>query len=195
MSSIGTGLLNWCEKNIDFPAVVLIAILVLGLWVLWKTQQDKNNDFNFEDMLRDDNGKPSAYRLAIFVCLAVSTWVVMYLTIVTQGKLDTWIFAWYIAVWSGAKVAEKGIEAYASRGGVQNGNNSYPNYQPNTSLLQQSNNLTGYQPATQTSNNLTNSTINQQLQDDSPQDADEPGGGLRDAIPQDVLTARSAGRN
>ena len=117
---------EWVKHNIDFPAVVMILILMLGLWVLIKTQRDPNNNFNFEDMLRDDVGKPSAYRLAIFVSLAVSTWVLMYMVIATKGTIDPWIFAWYVAVWSGAKVAEKGIEAYANRGN----NNRQPNYSP-----------------------------------------------------------------
>jgi len=114
----------WAKTNLDFPAVILLLILVLGLWVLLKTQRNPNNNFNFADMLRDDTGKPSAYRLAIFVCLAVSTWAMMYMAIATQGKLDPAIFAWYITVWSGAKVAEKGIEAYMSRNNNSNSRQS-----------------------------------------------------------------------
>lgn len=106
---------TWIASNFDFPALVLVIILVLGGWILWKTQRDPGNKFDFTDMLRDEGGKPSAYRLAIFVCLAVSTWVIMYATIATKGAIDTWIFVWYIAIWSGAKVAEKGIEAYVGR--------------------------------------------------------------------------------
>lgn len=116
------GLGTWVQLNIDFPAVILMLILVLGLWVVHKTQANPNNNFDFTDMLRDEKGKPSTYRLAIFVCLAVSTWAVMYMAIATEGKLDTWIFAWYITVWSGAKVAEKGIEAYASSRTQTSGN-------------------------------------------------------------------------
>ncbi len=106
---------NWIAANIDLPAVILLMILLLGGWVLYKTQRDPDNNFNFEDMLRDEQGKPSSARLAVFICLAVSTWVVMYMTIATNGQIDTWIFAWYIAVWSGAKVAEQAIVAYSNR--------------------------------------------------------------------------------
>lgn len=203
VDTLGTGLLTWVSKNIDFPAVVLIIILVLGLWVLWKTQQDVNNDFNFEDMLRDDCGKPSAYRLAIFVCLAVSTWVLMYSTIAAHGNLDTWMFAWYIAVWSGAKVAEKGIEAYAARGTGQSNNLGYQSRGPyNSSNNSHLEDDSSYQERNSQSGN--NQTLNPSTRaglsatphtDKSPLDEDNPGGGLRDTIPQDMLITRSVGRN
>jgi hypothetical protein len=45
----------------------MIVILFLGGWVLYKVQKDPDNNFNFEDMLRDETGHPSAFRLAIFV--------------------------------------------------------------------------------------------------------------------------------
>jgi hypothetical protein len=111
----------------DFPAVAFSLIMILGFWVLWNTQKDPANNFDFTDMLRDENGKPSAYRLAIFVCLAVSTWAIMYMAIATEGRLDTWIFVWYVGIWSGAKVAEKAIDAYISKsaGGGSQGNDYY----------------------------------------------------------------------
>lgn len=107
--------------NLDFPAVILLLIFLLGLYVLWKTQS-ADNDFDFSDMLRDDNGKPSSSRLAVFVCLAVSTWAIMYMLVTTKGIIDTWIFVSYVAIWSGAKVAERGIDAYLNKNGLPNGN-------------------------------------------------------------------------
>lgn len=84
-------------------------------------------------MLRDDDGKPSAFRLAVFVCLAVQTWVIMYI-VLKSNALDTWMFVTYVAIWSGAKVAETALNAYAGKGrspdrdGYQE---RYPNrYQP-----------------------------------------------------------------
>jgi hypothetical protein len=65
-------------------------------------------------MLRDDAGKPSAFRLAIFVSLAVSTWVIMYI-VLKSNTLDPWIFLSYLGIWSGAKVAETAINAYAGK--------------------------------------------------------------------------------
>jgi len=81
---------------------------------MYKVQKDPDNNFQFEDMLRDDAGKPSAFRLAIFVSLAVSTWVIMYIVLKTN-TLDTWMFVAYLAIWSGAKVAETALNAYSGR--------------------------------------------------------------------------------
>jgi hypothetical protein len=86
----------------------------MGGWVLWKVQKDKNNGFSFEEMLKDDSGKPSAFRLAIFVSLAVSTWVIMYIVLKTN-TIDVWMYMTYLGVWSGAKIAETAINAYANK--------------------------------------------------------------------------------
>lgn len=77
-------------------------------------------------MLRDDDGKPSAFRLAIFVCLAVSTWVIMYIVLKTN-TIDTWIYVTYIAIWSGAKVAETALIAYSGKNLSQNNSQNYQN--------------------------------------------------------------------
>lgn len=179
---------SWVVQNIDFPAVILIVLLLLGLWVLWRTQRDPNNDFAFEDMLRDTDGKPSAYRLAVFVCLAVSTWAVMYMAIATSGKMDTWIFAWYITVWSGAKVAEKGIDAYASRQTNQNGSYNQANsYGQNTSYNQNSSNMSNLYSQTDSPNYVPATSSASSLDSDVPySDGDQ--GGLRNALPPDYST-------
>jgi len=98
---------------VDFPALILLIITLLGVYVIYKTQQDPHNQFDFADMLRDDTNKPSALRLAIFVCLAISSWAVMYIIVSTQ-TIDSWLLIAYMAVWSGAKVAEKLVEAYSA---------------------------------------------------------------------------------
>ena len=99
-------------KMIDFPAIILLLIVLMGAYVLYKTQSSENNNFDFSDMLRDDKNKPSALRLGIFVCLAISSWAIMYLIVSTQS-IDTWVLVAYMAIWSGAKVAEKLVDAYA----------------------------------------------------------------------------------
>jgi hypothetical protein len=38
------------------------------------------------------------------------------------GTIDPWIYTIYLAVWSGAKVAESAIDAYAASKGVQKNN-------------------------------------------------------------------------
>lgn len=106
---IGTAL-----SNLDFPALVLMLLFLMGAWVLKKTQQNPANDFDFADMLRDEAGKPSAARLAVFVCLGITSWAFMY-QLIHDGKIDAWIFLGYTAIWSGAKVAEKLVDAYSGR--------------------------------------------------------------------------------
>lgn len=103
----------WWSAMIDFPALILLIIFALGLFVLWKTQQKTN--FDFADMLRDENGKPSSARLAVFVCLGITTWGFMYILIKRGGEIDPWIFLGYAAIWSGAKIAETFIHAYSGR--------------------------------------------------------------------------------
>ena len=93
-------MMDWIQK-LDIATDVMIGVLLLGAWILWKVQKDPDNDFNFEDMLRDDFGKPSAFRLAIFISLAVSTWVIMYIVLKTNS-VDSWFFVSYLAIWSGA---------------------------------------------------------------------------------------------
>ena len=105
-------------SDLDIAQSILLLLLFMGAWILWKVQQNPDNGFKFEEMLRGDNGKPSAFRLAIFVSLAVSTWVMMFIVLKTN-TIDTWIFAIYLAIWSGAKVAESAIDAYAASKGVQ----------------------------------------------------------------------------
>jgi drug/metabolite transporter (DMT)-like permease len=100
--------------ELDFPAIILIALLLLGLYVLWRTQKS-NATFDFADMLRDENGKPSSARMAVFVCLAISSWALMYVLIKKAGDIDPWIFFSYVGIWSGAKVAENFIGAYAAK--------------------------------------------------------------------------------
>lgn len=101
-------------SKIDIATAVMVLIFLMGAFVLYRVQKDKNNDFNFEDMLRDEQNKPSAFRLAIFVSLAVSTWVIMYITLKTN-TLDTWMFLSYLAIWSGAKIAETALNAYSGK--------------------------------------------------------------------------------
>lgn len=101
-------------SSLDIATTILLLLLLLGVWVLWNVQKNPANEFNFEEMLRDESGKPQAFRLAIFVQLAVSTWIIMFIVLKTNA-LDTWMFVTYLGIWSGAKVAETAITAYAGK--------------------------------------------------------------------------------
>ena len=104
---------HWLLKMIDFPALVLILVFALGAYVIYQTHR-ADNGFDFSDMLRDTEGKASSARLAMFVCLGISSWGVMYM-IVHTGTIDSLLFLGYTAIWSGQKVAEKAIDAYQAK--------------------------------------------------------------------------------
>ena len=125
-------MMDWLQK-LDIATAVMLGVMGMGAWILWKVQKDPNNDFNFEDMMRDDLGRPSAFRLAIFISLAVSTWVIMYIVLKTN-TLDSWIFVSYLAIWSGAKVAESAVNAYGSskQGGYGGYGGGYGDYRRST---------------------------------------------------------------
>ncbi len=97
--------------NLDFPALVLIGIFLIVFWVLWRAHKAENG-LNFAEMLQDDGGKASAGRLSAFVALAISSWGFMYILITRKGEIDTWLFLGYVGIWSGAKVVERGVDAY-----------------------------------------------------------------------------------
>ena len=112
------GTLGNVFEGFDAASAVLLAMLAAGAYVMFKAQQ--RDDFDWADMLRDDNGKPSSFRLAIFVCLGVSSWLLIYLTIKLVGQVTvSWadtlemLFKWYalyVLVFSGAKIAERIVE-------------------------------------------------------------------------------------
>lgn len=107
---------DWIGTNIDFPAIVMLVLMFMGAYVLHRTQANPQNKFDFADMLRDDNGKPSAFRLGIFVCMALSTWYIMYATIKAKGVIDTYQILGYMAIWSGAKIVETALNIWGARG-------------------------------------------------------------------------------
>lgn len=113
--------LTWLKDNIDFPALVFVALLVLGVWVLKRAQDDPHNGFDVKQMLLDDNGKASAFRLGTLVSMAASTWALMYHVMYTKGSINSMVLLGYTVIWSGSSVASKLVDAYAASKGV-----SYP---------------------------------------------------------------------
>lgn len=102
------------DLKVDFPATVLICMAVALVWVLWRAQ--KREDFDLAQMLQDDKGQASSARLAMFVCLGISSWVIMALVWKT-GQIDTWVFLGYAGIWSGAKAVDRFIDAYIATKG------------------------------------------------------------------------------
>lgn len=107
---------HFAGLTIDIPAIVLILLLLAGAFVMHAAQ--KQPGFNFSEMLTDDSGKPSAMRLAVFVCLAASTWVLIKVTMTSTDTKDVFnLFMAYIAVWSGAKIVEKLLDVLLAKFG------------------------------------------------------------------------------
>jgi hypothetical protein len=105
-----TDVAHWWLATIDFPAMVFMALLLVGLWVLWKSQQAA--DFDLKDMLRDDRGKPSSSRFAVFVSLAGTTWALMYHVVYTKGQISWVIFLGYALIWSASPALIKVADGY-----------------------------------------------------------------------------------
>ena len=102
--------------EVSIATVVLLMLLVLGGYVAYKSQA--RSDFDFADMLRDDvTFKPSSFRLAVFICLAISSWFVIFITLDKRYSeaVVADMMKVYIVVWSGVKVVEKLIDAWFGR--------------------------------------------------------------------------------
>lgn len=102
--------LAWWLTTIDFPAMVFTVLLMIGVWVMWKSQQAE--DFDMKDMLRDDKGKPSSSRFAVFVSLAGTTWALMYHVVYTKGQINWVIYLGYALIWSASPALIKVADGY-----------------------------------------------------------------------------------
>lgn len=122
--------LEWLKNNIDFPALVFIVLLSMGIWVLYKAQTAPDNGFDVKQMLLDDRNKPSAARLGVFVSLAATTWALMYHVIYSKGQVNQWILLGYAGIWSGSAVATKFVEAWAASKGVRTDDSAPPSPGP-----------------------------------------------------------------
>jgi hypothetical protein len=83
--------------TIDAPAASLLAMFAIGVYVLFAAQ--RRADFDWGQALKDDGGKVSALRLAIFVAIAVSSWLIIFVTmnVIKDGKDLAELFPFYMA--------------------------------------------------------------------------------------------------
>lgn len=95
--------------QIDGMAVILACAVLLGVVLAWRASRNSQSRFNFEDLLLDRTGKTSLYKVGQFCSLVVSTWGFVYLTL--AYKLTEFYFGLYMAVWTGANVASKWLDA------------------------------------------------------------------------------------
>lgn len=102
------------------PTAILFILLIFSFVLMLKAQSRK--DFDFAQMLQDENGKASSTRMFSFICLAVTSWIVSFMTI--SEKLTEQYFFYYLVVWSGTAVALKIVDKWNgtlpfSRGDMQ----------------------------------------------------------------------------
>lgn len=92
--------------------LVLFALLIATAIIVYKAQN--STAFDFGNMLRDEEGKESAVRLAAFGAFAVSTWVIMQLTI--TAAISEAYYALYLTTWSGSVLLSKFLEIWKGKG-------------------------------------------------------------------------------
>lgn len=113
--------MNLLGYEIDTPAVTL---LVMGAGLIWLMfSASRKPDSFWASAFKDDNGKVSWMRVAMLVALATMTWHLIFVTmnVVKDGKDLEELFPFYVTyscIWSGAKVAEKAIDAILAKFGV-----------------------------------------------------------------------------
>jgi hypothetical protein len=98
------------------PAIALLVMFVGAYHVIHAAQG--RDDFDFGNMLKNDSGKESVSALGALVALVLSGWSFVYLTFkMAPLTEDTYItmFMIYITAWSGTKIAEKLVDALASK--------------------------------------------------------------------------------
>lgn len=106
--------------TIDVPTALLLVMFALIVVILWRADLKARWSEAFED----DSRKVSALRLSIFVAIGVSSWHLLYVTmnvVKVSGDLSELypFYATYLCVWSGAKVAEKALDAILAKFGVK----------------------------------------------------------------------------
>lgn len=110
--------LRFLSEQFDIAVIVFIALLLLILYIVRRAEQAAG--FSWAPIFQDDSGKVSALRVAILVSIAVSSAVLLYITVNLVKNQDDLkgLFEFYIAylaVWSGAKVVEKLIDLLVAK--------------------------------------------------------------------------------
>ena len=76
--------------------VLALAVLMI-MWALERRNKSAASRISLDDLLIGDDGKMSKASAVMFGSFALTTWVVVYLTI--NDKLTEFIFGAYVAAW------------------------------------------------------------------------------------------------
>ena len=83
-------------------AILATGILVV-IWSIYRAQRDKNFQFDLFDLIME-NGRVSKVAVAFMITLAVTSWIVLRMTI--DGKMNELIFGAYGAMWVAPIIAK-----------------------------------------------------------------------------------------
>lgn len=89
------------------PSLILVCLLVFAFVLLVRAQQ--RPDFDIAQMLQED-GKVSSTKMFSFIAIAVSSWIIAFLTI--AKALTPEYFSYYLIIWSGTAVAIKIVDKW-----------------------------------------------------------------------------------
>lgn len=83
-------------------AILAIAVLLV-LWSLERKSRDHKSHFSFDELLTED-GKTSKAACVMFGSFAVTTWLLVFLTV--NGKITETYFGAYLTAWVAPAVAK-----------------------------------------------------------------------------------------
>lgn len=113
-SAFWLSLLNYLY-SIHLSSVVLLLMLFVNFWILYRSRLP-GSSFILAQMLEGPDAAKSATRWGVLISIAFSSWLLVYMA--TDAKVSDntklWVFGIYIAIWSGAKVVEKAIDAWTA---------------------------------------------------------------------------------
>lgn len=91
----------------DPMAFALLCIAVIALIILWNIQAKRDN-FDLRYLITDPRThQPSVHKMGELSALIVSTWLLVYLAL--NNRMNENYFGLYMAVWTGAQVANNWI--------------------------------------------------------------------------------------
>lgn len=110
--------------TVDTPAMSLIVMALAIGWIM--VHAARNPDSFWAAAFKDDAGKTSAMRLGTFVAMAVSGWLLIFVTsnVIKDGKDLAELlpfFIAYICIWTLPKTAETLVNIVAAKFGVKVG--------------------------------------------------------------------------
>jgi hypothetical protein len=106
--------------GLDVSSLVLLSMVLVMVFILWKTQQ--RADFDFSNMLRDDTvsdqypkGKESIARICSGAAFIIHSWLLVH-----DATAKGWVYNKdevfvYCVTWSGSLVLLKAIDAWKSK--------------------------------------------------------------------------------